>query len=105
MVTSIDIGNKRIWVTGYNPSDSLSELYVVYVLGRMTELLDQTPLSEVHAWLRNNVPDSAKFLDRIERGERPVRRVPAGKFPASPTDYKFEKPIIDFLLAKKRGRP
>lgn len=103
MVGSVSIGTKEIWFTAYNPSDALSRMYCAYVVGRVAETMDNTPVEEVHAWLRSRFPELSHYLDAVEGGMEPKREVPPGEYPMSPVDAKFEKMIIDFLIARKRG--
>ena len=101
MVKSVNIGDKAIHVTAYNPSDALSLLYCRYVVERAHELLDNTSVEDVHRWLREHVPGCAELLDRIEAGDELVREVPIGSYPVTPGQEEFELPIIGRLKMER----
>ena len=97
MVTDLIVGRKRIWVTAYNPSDALARLYCVYVVARIKELLAKVDEEDVHAWLRENIPGSADYLDWIEQGGRPTPEAGEHEFPLTPGAEEIELQIVSYL--------
>lgn len=97
MVTSVEIGSKKIWVATYNPTDALAHLYCIYAAARIKEMLSTVSEKEAHKWLRKHVPDSGEFLDSVEQGVAPRPLVPYGQFPLTPGDEKIELEIVGHL--------
>ncbi len=102
MVTSVDVGSKRIWVGTYNPADALSHLYCLYVAARVKELLGSVSAKEAHAWLREHIPDSKAYLDHVDAGGELRPLVPYGEFPLTPGDERIELEIIGHLRKMHR---
>ncbi len=103
MIGSVSIGTKEVWIGAYNPSDDLAKMYCAFVLGKMVELLDRTPVDEVHAWLREHFPATETVLAAVEEGKKLKRDVPIGEYPVSPGAIDFEKTVANYLQLRKRG--
>ena len=97
MVEPVNVGQRRIMVTAYNPTDALSLLYCRYLLERIATVVGDVTEEEVHAWLRANVPGASELLDMIEEGWELEREVPKGEFPVTPGQEKAELRIIGWL--------
>ena len=98
---SVTIGDKRIWVSAYNPADALSLLYCRFVLAAIKEELGNVPVELVHQWLRSNVPGAADLLDKIEQGWELERDVPPDRFPMTPGGGAAEQRIIAELIKER----
>lgn len=101
MVGSVDIGDKRVWFTAYNPSDELSKMYCVMIVDMVMELLENMSQEDAHAWLRERYPDTAPYLDLVESGREPIRETPIGEYPVRPGAEALDKQIISFLKKRK----
>ena len=100
-VDSVNIGDKRVWFTAYNPADALALLYCRYFTTRVKELLDNTPAEVAHAWLREHVPGAEELLEKIEQGWQLERDVDIGRFPISPGASRAEMLIVTALEKEK----
>ncbi|MCP4593907.1 MAG: hypothetical protein GY842_24495 [bacterium] len=105
MIGTLNIGSRRIVVAAYNPRDALALLYCRYVVERSAELLGDVPTADVHAWLREHVPDCAELLDTIEGGaELPSSIRDLKELPVTPGEERFELPIIAWLRMEARNQ-
>ncbi len=104
-IRSINVGDKRIHLCAYNPSDQLARLYCEFVVARAIELLEATvSQADAHAWLRRHRPASAPLLDAVEAGMSPPREVPIGQFPIDPTEAGPQSEIAAYLTARRQLR-
>ena len=95
MVGEINVGRRRILFTAYNPRDALSLLYCRYVVHGM---LADVSEADVHAWLREHVPDCVPLLDAVEAGQplpSEVRNL--NELPVTPGDERNELRIVAWL--------
>lgn len=93
-VAHIDIGDAALWICSYNDRDPKTLLYCQWLVGRVKELLEGTPVCEVHAWLRERFPQAKEFLDLMESGAVIPRNAPFGQFTVTPGEEIYELPII-----------
>jgi hypothetical protein len=104
-IRSINVGDKRIHICAYNPSDRLALLYCEFVAARVAELLGPTiSQAEAHAWLRQHRPQSAALLTAAEAGIPLPREVPIGQFPIDPTEAGPQAEIAAHLAAQRQMR-
>ena len=104
-IRSINVGDKRVHLCAYNPTDRLAMLYCEFVAVRALELLGSTiSQAEAHAWLRQHRPASAPLLDAGEAGMSPPREVPIGQFPIDPTEAGPQSEIAAHLTARRQLR-
>ncbi len=104
-IRSINVGDKRIHICAYNPSDRLALLYCEFVAARALELLGPTiNQAEAHSWLRRHRPDSAALLNAVEAGMLLPREVPIGQFPISPIEAGPQAEIAAHLAARRQMR-
>jgi len=96
-IADANIGTKRIWLTAYNPSDALAQAYCAFAVARAAEALHGVPLAEVHAWIRERLPELSGVIDAVEAGEKIPRDVPLGSYPLTPGQEGFELPIVAHL--------
>jgi hypothetical protein len=96
-IADVNIGTKRIWLTAYNPSDALARAYCAFAVARAAKTLRDVPLDEVHAWIREHLPELAGVIDAAEAGQEIPRDVPAGSYPLTPGQEQFELPIASHL--------
>ena len=102
-IRSINVGDKRIHICAYNPSDRLALLYCEFVAARAAELLGPTiSQTEAHAWLRKHRPACAAMLDAVEAWVQPPREVPIGQFPISPIEAGPQTEIAAHLTALRQ---
>lgn len=105
-IADVNIGTKRIWLTAYNPSDVLAQAYCAFAVARAAEAVRHVPLAEVHAWIRERLPELAGIVDAAEAGDAIPSDVPPGNYPLTPGQEVFELPIAAHLLrlrAMKNG--
>jgi hypothetical protein len=103
-IADVNIGTKRIWLTAYNPSDALAQAYCAFAVARAAEALRDVPLTEVHAWIRQKLPDLAGVIDAVEAGQEIPRDVPVGSYPLTPGQEVFELPIAAHLTRLRAMR-
>ncbi len=104
-IRSINVGDRRIHICAYNPSDRIALLYCEFIAERALELLGSTiSQADAHAWLRQHRPDSAALLDAVEAGMPPPREVPIGQFPIDPTEAGPQSEIAAHLTTRRRMR-
>jgi len=104
-IRSINVGDKRIHICAYNPSDRLALLYCEFVAARAAELLGSTiNQAEAHAWLRRHRPGSSVLLDAAEAGVPIPREAPIGQFPINPAEAGPQAEIAAHLATRRQMR-
>lgn len=103
-VIGVDIGERRIWLTAYNPADALSLLYCELALAIAREALDGMTAASARAWLEEHVPDTRELFALLDQGWELPREVPIGEFPVSPQDAAYELPIVTQLVREWRAQ-
>ena len=104
-VTHVNIGDRRIHMTAYNPHDAKSLLFCEFVLGRVKELLDGVSEQEARDWLIAHVANEderaglRKLFEMLDGGFTLPRGAP---YAVDPKDVRNELHIIEKLRTERR---
>lgn len=93
-VVSVNVGPKRVWLTAYCPDDALGVAACEFLLGRVSELLGDTPDGEFRRWLIERDEGWAEALRLLDAGFD-IDRTEA--LPVSPGNVKAEMRIIEAI--------
>jgi hypothetical protein len=93
-VISVNVGPKRVWLTAYCPEDALGIAACQFLLGRVGELLSDTPDGEFRGWLIAQDPAWVEVLRLLDEGFALER---TESLPVSPGNVGPELRIIEAI--------